>query len=123
MHIWNRLWKHQALRDASMSSYMVSKKTLEINPQHSIVKELRRKSESDEYDKTVKDLVLLLFDTALLTSGFSLEDPSSYADRIHRMIQLGLSLDDEEEVLPAPSAEGTAVEEVGEGEGRMQEVD
>jgi molecular chaperone HtpG len=99
-----RIMKAQALRDNAMSSYMVSKKTFELNPTHSIVAELRRRADADKSDKTIKDLTWLLFDTALLASGFSLEDPSSFSRRIHRMVKLGLSIDDVEEEAPASSS-------------------
>ena len=116
-----RIMKAQALRDSSMTSYMVSKKTMEINPRNPIISELRGKAEVDQSDKTVKDLIWLLFDTSLLTSGFSLDEANTFANRIHRMIKLGLSIfeDDAQNDDDLPPLQENEVPT----ENKMEEVD
>merc|ERR1712140_16732 len=99
-----RIMKAQALRDTSTMGYMAAKKHLEINPDHSINENLRLKADADKNDKSVKDLVLLLFETALLSSGFALEDPAIHSQRIHRMIKLGLGIDEDEPVTEPTEA-------------------
>merc|ERR1711936_1391612 len=120
-----RIMKAQALRDTSTMGYMAAKKHLEINPDHSILENLRQRAETDKNDKSVKDLVLLLFETSLLSSGFSLEDPQIHAQRIHRMVKLGLGIDEDEadieetvDDMDMPPLEGDA-----EDASRMEEVD
>jgi len=121
-----RIMKAQALRDSSTMGYMASKKHLEINPDHSIMKTLCERVDADQDDKTAKDLIILLFETALLTSGFSLEEPQSHASRIFRMIKLGLDIGDEEDEPVASSSADVAdakIEGADEDASRMEEVD
>merc|ERR1711909_204215 len=122
-----RIMKAQALRDTSTMGYMAAKKHLEINPDNAIMIALKKKVDVDKNDKSIKDLITLLYETALLSSGFSLESPQQHAARIHRMIKLGLGVDDDDEVVDdaaddMPALETENVEE-DEDKARMEEVD
>ena len=115
-----RIMKAQALRDNTMANYMISKKTMEINPNHPIISTLKERFESDSNDSTATDLVVLMYETALLASGFSLDDASGFASRIHRMMKLGLNISLEEQE-DAPMVQSTPAEVPVESQ--MEEVD
>jgi molecular chaperone HtpG len=91
-----RIMRAQPLQagGGGMSGMMVSKKTMEVNPKHPIIVSLRKRFEEqgDQTEKTIKDMVWLLYDTSLLSSGFTLPDPSVFASRIHKLINLGISV-------------------------------
>ncbi|OQR67142.1 heat shock protein 83 isoform 1 [Tropilaelaps mercedesae] len=119
-----RIMKAQALRDSATMGYMAAKKQLEINPDNAIVDRLRVKAEADRNDKSLKDLGYLLYDTALLCSGFNLEEPGQHAARIYRMIKLGLGIDDDGSEMAEESIEGPpTLEPTAEDAQRMEEVD
>jgi len=118
-----RIMKAQALRDTSTMGYMVAKKHLEINPDHAIVKALKVRADADKNDKSVKDLVILLFEAALLSSGFSLEDPQVFASRLHRMIKLGLGIDEEDVAEEAAPVDMPPLESANADAMKMEEVD
>ncbi|KAF6201345.1 hypothetical protein GE061_005793 [Apolygus lucorum] len=121
-----RIMKAQALRDSSTMGYMAAKKHLEINPDHAIIDTLRQKAEADKNDKAVKDLVILLFETSLLSSGFALEDPGVHASRIYRMIKLGLGIDEDDapvEEEPVADSEMPPLDAATDDTSRMEEVD
>merc|ERR1712142_269405 len=125
-----RIMKAQALRDTSTLGCMAAKKQFEINPEHPIMETLRKKADADKNDKSVKDLVMLLYETSLLASGFGLEDPQIHAGRIYRMVKLGLGLDEDVDAADVSEVDNLDVDDMPPLEGdddedasRMEEVD
>jgi len=112
-----RIMKAQALRDNSMTSYMISKKTLEINPKHGIIKELKAQLEKDANSSNIKDTIWLLYDTSLLNSGFSIEDPNAFAKRTYKMILFGL----QDDTLPVTEDKKEDEKKVEGGEKKEEE--
>ena len=85
---------------------------MEINPKHGIIKELKAQLEKDSNSSNIKDTIWLLYDTSLLNSGFSIEDPNAFAKRTYKMILFGL----QDDSIPAtePKKEEEKKEEGGE---------
>jgi len=124
-----RIMKAQALRDSSTMGYMAAKKHLEINPYHPIIVSLNEKAAADANDRSLKDLVYLVYETALLTSGFSIDDPNLHAERIYRMVSLGLGLDEDAAAPSSTTAATTSSTddipplESDAGASKMEEID
>ena len=118
-----RIMKAQALRDSAMSMYMSAKKTLELNANNPIVKELKDRAAADKTDATLRDLTLLMFEAAMLASGFSLEEPAQFSSRIYRMVSLGLSLSVDDEQDAGADEPLPELEENANGFSTMEEVD
>lgn len=118
-----RIMKAQALGENRNMQFMMSKKTFEINPTHKLVKALKQRFDTDPH--SIKDMVWLLYESSVLDSGFSLDNPSSFTQRIHRILSLGLSVDDDEEEVEGeeelPDLEVDASD--GDEDGDMEQVD
>merc|ERR1711871_1139663 len=115
-----RIMQSQAFADNKRTSYLVSKKTMEINPRHPIIIELKKRAEESPEDEGTKDLANLLHDTALLNSGFQMEDTKGFATRMYKLFKAGLSL---ESLDLAPEIEVPEEEEAAEEEGEEAEVE
>jgi molecular chaperone HtpG len=115
-----RIMKAQALRDNNTSSVMMSKKIMEINPHHGIIKSLKDRINLATNEHMIKDLVNLLYESSLISSGFSIEEPATFVNRINNMIKIGLSIEDDEVDI---MKEECAKEEDGEEKEDSEEKD
>lgn len=118
-----RIMKAQALRTNEMSNHMIGKKTLEINPYNNIIKRIKDKLSTDSTEsRTLKDLVHLLYDVTLQSSGFTLDDPSTFSNRILKLINIGLGVEDDEECTELDETSNDISQNV-ESESTMEQVD
>ncbi|KAE8654053.1 hypothetical protein F3Y22_tig00117056pilonHSYRG00758 [Hibiscus syriacus] len=82
-----RIMQAQTLSDARKQACMKGKRILEINPRHPIIKELRERVVKDPEDEGVKQTAQLIYQTALMESGFSFPDPKDFASHIYSSVQ------------------------------------
>ena len=109
-----RIMKAQTLQANSVqqqANYM-TKRNLELNPQHKMIKKLYKDyNDSSMNEGMFKSVVMLLFQTAMISSGYIQEDPSSYSKKVYDMISMGMSVGDEGvDDVETPSAETPAAE-------------
>ncbi|KAL6295561.1 hypothetical protein ACE6H2_003703 [Prunus campanulata] len=87
-----RIMQSQTLSDANKQAYMRGKRVLEINPRHPIIKELRERVVKNAEDESVKQTAQLIYQTALMESGFNLPDPKDFASRIYSSVKSSLNI-------------------------------
>merc|ERR1712178_243029 len=87
-----RIMKAQTMGNNDKANAMVSQKTLEINPAHPLVRELKSRIESDGADQEAKDIASTLFDVALVGTGLTPADPADFASRLQVLMRLGLGV-------------------------------
>lgn len=118
-----RIMKAQTLQsNSTMGMMMGGKKIMEINPVHPMIKKLQEgimKNNMNEH--TVKSVIMLMYDTALVASGYNHEDPSSFSNRIYKMIGLGINVEEDQEEDDIVVTDN--VEENNEDSTKMEEVD
>jgi len=102
-----RIMKAQTFSDNAQHQWMLPKKTMEINPRHPLIKELRKKSAEEPDDKSIIEIANLMYDSALLSSGFHMDNPADFATRINRVMSLGLKIDPNTPVDDEPEDEAT----------------
>ena len=118
-----RIMKAQALGDTQMKQFMTSSKTLEINPNHVIIKEIQKRIENDSVDE-IKDIIMLMFNGAMLSSGFSLDEPHEFVKTLNKMIIFGLNVETETDVEIEKEPESKVENEIEDlSKSMMDEVD
>jgi len=105
-----RIMKAQTFSDNAQHQWMLPKKTMEINPRHPLIKELRKKSAEEPDDKSIVEIANLMYDSALLSSGFHMDNPADFATRINRVMSLGLKIDPNAPVDEEPEDEASESE-------------
>merc|ERR1711933_147434 len=88
-----RVMKAQAFQNKDQLSMMSGRKTLEINPNHPVVADLLEKVKADKEDKAARDTSQVLFQTALIESGYEIADPSALVNRVYRLMSKELGVD------------------------------
>lgn len=118
-----RLMRAQALQGGGAANpfmMMGSRKILEINPSHPLIVHIQSMVDDSSQAKTVENIVELLFESTLIHSGFTLEDPTRYTSRIFRMMQAGLGI--EADVSPGEGEVEPTCTDAGK-ETSMEELD
>ena len=121
-----RIMKAQALGSRDNGYMMMNKKILEINPYNKMIMRIKDKLESDESgadSKMLKDLVHLIYDVTLQSSGFNLEDPSTFSKRIFKVINIGLGVNDDDNEDAENDYTNDIVVNESSNDTQMEEVD
>merc|ERR1712107_380029 len=120
-----KVMKAQSFQNKDQISMMSGRKTLEVNPNHPVVVDLLSKVKSDKEDKAALDTAQVLFQTALIESGYEIADPSALVNRVYRLMskELGVDPDAPLKEVEVPEEEEEEVEEEEEDKDESDEAD
>merc|ERR1712061_494238 len=104
-------------------SMMSGRKTLEINPNHPVISDLLAKIKADKSDAAALDTAQVLFQTALIESGFEIADPSALVNRVYRLMSKELGVDPEAPLTEIEVPEDAEEEEAAEEDDKEEEGD
>merc|ERR1719271_893825 len=108
-----RVMKAQSFQNKDQISMMSGRKTLEVNANHPVIVDLLSKVKADKEDKAAVDTAQVLFQTALIESGYEIADPSALVNRVYRLMSKELGVDPDAPVkeVEVPEEEEEAEEE------------
>merc|ERR1711985_30075 len=118
-----KIMKAQAFQNKDQLSMMSGRKTLEINPNHPVVVDLLAKIKGDKEDKAALDTAQVLFQTALIESGYEIADPSALVNRVYRLMSKELGVDPDAPLKEVEVPEGEEEEEEAEEEDKDDSED
>merc|ERR1711959_284414 len=118
-----KIMKAQAFQNKDQISMMSGRKTLEVNPNHPVVVDLLNKIKDDKENPAAIDTAQVLFQTALIESGYEIADPSALVNRVYRLMSKELGVDPDAPLKEVEVPEDDAEEEEAEEEEEEKEED
>merc|ERR1711977_635671 len=118
-----KIMKAQAFQNKDQLSMMSGRKTLEVNPNHPVIVDLLAKIKADKEDTSAKDSASVLFQTAMIESGYEIADPSALVSRVYRLMSKELGVDPDAPLKEVEIPDEEEAEEESEGGDEEKEED
>merc|ERR1712128_221549 len=118
-----KIMKAQAFQNKDQMGQMAGRKTLEVNANHPVIVNLLSKVKADKEDKVALDTAQVLFQTALIESGYEIADPSALVNRVYRLMSKELGVDPDAPLTEVEVPEGEEEEEEDKDDSEEEEAE